>query len=100
VETGERKLHLRLDPGSLRNPELRPCAECVFQQGGLADARLDAYNEHAAVPTLCCLEQPIKGRALATAALQHGSIPPEFRAGHDPTKDGLLPFAGPSDQGA
>jgi hypothetical protein len=40
-----------------------------------------------AVPAPCCLEQPIKGRALGTAALQHESIPREFRAGHNPTKD-------------
>jgi hypothetical protein len=39
------------------------------------------------VPASCCLEQPIKGRALGIAALEHGSIPREFRAGHHPTKD-------------
>jgi hypothetical protein len=42
------------------------------------------------VPAPRCLEQPIKGRALGTAALQHASVPREFRAAHHPTKDRRL----------
>jgi hypothetical protein len=87
METGEGKLHLPLDAGSLRNPELRRGAERVFEQRGLADAGLAADDEDAAVPASCCLEQPIKGRALGTAAVQHGSVAREFGAGHDPSKD-------------
>jgi hypothetical protein len=68
MQPGVGELHLRLDPGSLRNPELRPCAERVFQQRGLAHARLAANDQRAALPR-ARREQLIEGRALGTAAL-------------------------------
>jgi hypothetical protein len=68
MQPGVGELHLRLDAGSTGNAEPRRSLERVPQKSGLANARLAANDQRAALPR-ARREQPIKGRALGTAAL-------------------------------
>jgi hypothetical protein len=66
----ERELHLRLDPERPGDPELGPSLGCVLEQGGLADARVAVHHQHAPVPAVHAVKQPIEHLTFAFPAEQ------------------------------
>ena len=68
VQPGVGELHLRLDAGSTGNPGTRGCLGRVPQKRGLANARLAAHDQHAALARARRPRAGGRSRALGTAA--------------------------------
>src|SRR5215216_5603279 len=76
MQSGERQLHLGLDPGDPRDAETGclPCA--VVQERRLTDARLAADDQDRAVAGADVLQQPVEPLALVGSAQQHRRTAP------------------------
>ena len=70
LQPGERELHLGLDARRSRDATLRRPLHQVVQQGGLADPRLAAHDQHLAPPRPHALQQPLDRLALVTPTAQ------------------------------
>ena len=70
LDTGERELHLPLDPGAAHDPHVRRLRDRVVQQRCLADAGFAVHDERAAAPVAGRLHQPAQGRSLAIPTQQ------------------------------
>ena len=70
VQAGKRELDLRLNSDRPQQPQVRRRIDRVVQQRGLADARLSAHHEGAALPRARRAKQPAESGALRVAATQ------------------------------
>ena len=70
VQAGKRELDLRLNSDRPQQPQVRRRIDRVVQQRGLADPRLSAHHEGAALPRARRAEQSVESGALRVAATQ------------------------------
>ena len=68
VQAGERELHLGLDAGRPRDPEVVRGGREMAEERGLADTGLTAQHEHPALATANVCDQPVEFLALDGAA--------------------------------
>lgn len=81
----ERELALGLHADGARHTEPVGGRDAVFEERGLADARVPDDHERGALPSAGSSEQRLDGRLLARAT-EHGHSPPE---GVDPDRPGV-----------
>ena len=70
VQAGECELHLGLDPRYPGDPASLRDARQIPQQGGLADSRLAAEDQHTTVTRARFRDEPIQHLALADTVEQ------------------------------
>ena len=71
VQRGEGDLRLRFDPAAAQDPHVGRSLSCVLEEGGLADTRLAADDEHAASRLASVLEEAAEPSALGVPAVEH-----------------------------
>jgi hypothetical protein len=78
MQSGERQLHLGLNPGDPRDAEAGRLPSAVVQESRLADARLAADDQDRALAAANVCRQPVEHLTLAGSAHQH----PRATRGH------------------
>jgi hypothetical protein len=75
MQSGERQLHLGLNPGDPRDAEAGRLLSAVVQERRLTDARLAADDQHRALAATDILQEPVERLSLGGAAQQHRRTP-------------------------
>ena len=76
MQSGERKLHLRLDTGDAHHPAAGGVLGEVVQQRRLAHARLAAHHQGAALASTYRVQEPVQHVAFPAPAQQlRGALP-------------------------
>ena len=71
VQRGEGDVRLRFDPAAAQDLHVGRSLSCVLEEGGLADTRLAADDEHAASRLASVLEERAEPSALGVPAVEH-----------------------------
>lgn len=84
LQRRERQLHLTLNPDCAGNAKLLSCLDRVFEQRGLANARLTMHHQDAAGPATRAVQQPVQDLALTipTQQFSPGQSNPRRRSAH------------------
>ena len=71
VQRGEGDVRLRFDPAAAQDLHVGRSLSCVLEEGGLADTRLAADDEHPASRLASVLEERAEPSALGVPAVEH-----------------------------
>ena len=71
VQRGEGDVRLRFDPAAAQDLHVRRSLSCILEEGGLADTRLAADDEHPASRLASVLEERAEPSALGVPAVEH-----------------------------